>query len=56
MEPEGFSTHFRLSGAVDRGQTYCWDCPPDCLPRQQIFSKTSKLSYYFIVKNVCKAS
>ena len=24
-------------------------CSPGCLPRQQIFRKTSKLSYYFIV-------
>jgi hypothetical protein len=49
-----FSTHFGMSGIVDRVTTYCFPlhyiclcCSPGCLPHQQIFSKTSKLSYYF---------
>ena len=28
----------------------CVCCPPDCLPCQQIFCKTSKLSYYFYLE------
>jgi len=37
-------TEPNLSGGVDRATTYC----------QQIFRKTSKLSYYFYIANICK--
>ena len=56
LKKKGFSTHFRLSGIVDRVTTYCLPlhyiclgCSLGCLPRLQIFSKTSKLSYYFYI-------
>ena len=51
-----FTTHFRLSWAVDQATTYylplpyiCLSCSPCCLLPRQIFSKTSKLSYYFYI-------
>jgi hypothetical protein len=48
-----------VSGAVHRATTYCFPlhyiclgCPPGCLPRQQIFCTTSKLSYYFYIVKI----
>jgi hypothetical protein len=56
------STYFQLSMVVDRVTTTCCvplhyiylGCLPGCLPCQQIFIKTSKLSYYFyiVIKHV----
>ena len=56
MEPDwkkhGISKYFQLSGVVDRATTYClplhyicFGCSQGCLPHQQIFQKTSELSY-----------
>jgi hypothetical protein len=32
---------------------FCYFCSTGCLLRQQIFRKTSKLSYYFYIVNNC---
>ena len=49
---KGFSTHFQLSYIPDWAtpcclplHNICLERPTCCLPRQQIFRKTSKLSY-----------
>ena len=51
-----FSTHFLLSGIVDRATTYylplyyiCFDRLPGYLPHKQIFRETSKLSLIFLL-------
>jgi hypothetical protein len=59
MEPDWkkIKTNFRVSRVVERAATYClplhYICL-GCLPRQQIFRKIFKLSYYFYIVKICK--